>query len=135
MKPPASLVGVRHVLGVVSGKGGVGKSTVSANLAIAFALAGKRTGLLDADIYGPSLPTIMNLRGSPALEGKKMLPLENHGVKVMSMGFVISSEATPAVWRGPMASSALGQLVNSTNWYDSACFVFVVDFFPFPGVS
>lgn len=131
MKPPPSLVGVRHVLGIVSGKGGVGKSTVAANVAIAFGLTGKRVGLLDADIYGPSLPTIMNLHGLPAVEGKKMLPLQNHGVKVMSMGFVISSEATPAVWRGPMASSALGQLLNNTAWGELD--VLVVDLPPGTG--
>jgi ATP-binding protein involved in chromosome partitioning len=131
MKPPASLVGVRHVLGVVSGKGGVGKSTVAANLAIAFGGLGKQVGLLDADIYGPSLPSIMNLRGLPALEGKKMLPLQNHGVKVMSMGFVIPSDASPAVWRGPMASSALGQLISNTAWGELD--VLVVDLPPGTG--
>jgi Mrp family chromosome partitioning ATPase len=131
MKPPPSLSGVRYVLGIVSGKGGVGKSTVAANLAIAFALSQKRVGLLDADIYGPSLPTIMNLRGLPLMEGKKMLPLENHGVKVMSMGFVIPSEASPAVWRGPMASSALGQLINNTEWGELD--VLVVDLPPGTG--
>ncbi len=128
MKP---LPGIRHVLGIVSGKGGVGKSTVAANLAIALAVQQKKVGLLDADIYGPSLPSIMNLRGLPALNGKKMVPLQNYGVKVMSMGFVMPSDASPAVWRGPMASSALSQLVNNTDW--GALDVLVVDLPPGTG--
>ncbi len=104
---------------------------MAANLAIALSLKDRRVGLLDADIYGPSLPTIMNLRGLPALAGKKMIPLENYGVRVMSMGFVIASDATPAVWRGPMASSALSQLINNTDW--GTLDVLVVDLPPGTG--
>ena len=128
MKP---LPGIRRVLGIVSGKGGVGKSTVAANVAIALAVQQKKVGLLDADIYGPSLPTIMNLRGLPALNGKKMVPLHNYGVKVMSMGFIMPSDASPAVWRGPMASNALSQLINNTEWGELD--VLVVDLPPGTG--
>lgn len=126
----------RHVIATVSGKGGVGKSTTAANLAIALSLGCKRrVGLLDADIYGPSIPTIMGLsRGGPPLvdEQKRMIPLENHGVKCMSMGFLLPSLETPVVWRGPMASSALHQLAFQTDWGQDLD-VLVVDFPPGTG--
>lgn len=110
------LPNVSHILGVCSGKGGVGKSTVAVNLAVALSQSGKRVGLLDADIYGPSVPSLMRLSGLPTLspESRKMIPLENYGVRVMSMGFVAPD--APAVWRGPMASSALSQLISGTEW-------------------
>jgi ATP-binding protein involved in chromosome partitioning len=109
---------VKNVIAVASGKGGVGKSTVAANLALAWAAQGARVGLLDADIYGPSQPQMMGLAGEkPTIEpdGKHMLPLRAHGVAVMSIGFMIDAEQ-PMVWRGPMVTQALTQLLGDTNW-------------------
>jgi ATP-binding protein involved in chromosome partitioning len=106
---------VRKVIAVASGKGGVGKSTVSVNLAAAFAKLGKRVGLLDADIYGPSAPTMLGVDGDPTFDAEKRLnPMEAWGVKVMSIGFIVEP-GTANIWRGPMASSALRSLLNS-NW-------------------
>ena len=119
--PPISreIPGVKHIVGIVSGKGGVGKSTVACNVAISLAARKLRVGLLDADIYGPSQPTLMGLEGMPELNDKrKMIPKENYGVKMMSMGLVMPSADSPAVWRGPMASSALTQLIFDTAWGD-----------------
>ena len=111
VKPPH----VRKVIAVASGKGGVGKSTVSVNLAAAFARLGKRVGLLDADIYGPSAPTMLGVEGEPTFDAEKRLnPMEAWGVKVMSIGFIVEP-GTANIWRGPMASSALRSLMNS-NW-------------------
>jgi len=112
----ALLPGVSNVVAVSSGKGGVGKSTTAVNLALALAAEGARVGLLDADIYGPSLPLMMGLQGRPESEdGKTMAPLENHGVKVMSIGFLVDAEQA-VVWRGPMATQALDQLLRQTSW-------------------
>ncbi len=106
---------VKRVIAVASGKGGVGKSTVSVNLAAALAVLGKRVGLLDADIYGPSAPTMLGLDGDPTFDAEKRLnPMEAWGVKVMSIGFIVEP-GTANIWRGPMASSALRSLMNS-NW-------------------
>jgi ATP-binding protein involved in chromosome partitioning len=106
---------VAKVIAVASGKGGVGKSTVSVNLAAAFAKLGKRVGLLDADIYGPSAPTMLGVDGDPTFDEEKRLnPMEAWGVKVMSIGFIVEP-GTANIWRGPMASSALRSLMNS-NW-------------------
>jgi len=106
---------VKRVIAVASGKGGVGKSTVSTNLAAALAVLGKRVGLLDADIYGPSAPTMFGLDGDPTFDEQKRLnPLEAYGVKVMSIGFIVEP-GTANIWRGPMASSALRSLMNA-NW-------------------
>ena len=106
---------VKKVIAVASGKGGVGKSTVSTNLAAAFAVLGKRVGLLDADIYGPSAPTMLGVEGEPTFDEEKRLnPMEAWGVKVMSIGFIVEP-GTANIWRGPMASSALRSLLNS-NW-------------------
>ena len=106
---------VLKVIAVASGKGGVGKSTVSVNLAAALAVLGKRVGLLDADIYGPSAPTMLGVDGDPTFDGEKRLnPMEAWGVKVMSIGFIVEP-GTANIWRGPMASSALRSLMNS-NW-------------------
>jgi ATP-binding protein involved in chromosome partitioning len=111
VKPPH----VKKVIAIASGKGGVGKSTVSTNLAAAFAKLGKRVGLLDADIYGPSAPTMFGLDGDPTFDEEKRLnPMEAWGVKVMSIGFIVEP-GTANIWRGPMASSALRTLLNS-NW-------------------
>lgn len=111
VKPPH----VKKVIAVASGKGGVGKSTVSVNLAVALAKLGQRVGLLDADIYGPSAPTMFGLDGDPTFDAEKRLnPMEAWGVKVMSIGFIVEP-GTANIWRGPMASSALRSLMNS-NW-------------------
>jgi ATP-binding protein involved in chromosome partitioning len=107
------------VIAVASGKGGVGKSTVAVNLALALAAEGHRTGVLDADIYGPSLGTMMGVPADqqPEIKNDMFQPVIAHGLQCMSMSFV-SSERTPAVWRGPMASSALQQLLTQTSWQD-----------------
>jgi ATP-binding protein involved in chromosome partitioning len=112
----ALLPGVANVIAVSSGKGGVGKSTTAVNLALALAAEGARVGLLDADIYGPSLPLMMGIEGRPESEdGKTMQPMENHGVQVMSIGFLVDPEQA-VVWRGPMATQALDQLLRQTRW-------------------
>jgi ATP-binding protein involved in chromosome partitioning len=112
------LPGVEHIIAVASGKGGVGKSTVAANLALALKAEGYSVGLLDADIYGPSQSTMMGAAGvRPEVQGDQLQPVMAHGIQCMSMGFV-ASEKTPAVWRGPMASGALQQLLTQTNWQD-----------------
>jgi ATP-binding protein involved in chromosome partitioning len=111
-----AIPGVRNVIAVASGKGGVGKSTVSANLAAALALDGARVGLLDADIYGPSAPTLFGLKGH-RLEAKEgwIVPAEAHGVKVLSIGFAVA-EDDPIIWRGPMLMKALTQFLHETAW-------------------
>jgi ATP-binding protein involved in chromosome partitioning len=110
---------VRKVIAVASGKGGVGKSTVATNLAVAFAKLGYRAGLLDADIYGPSAPTMLGVDGEPTFDAEKRLnPMQAWGVKVMSIGFIVEKDAAN-IWRGPMASSALRSLMNS-NWATDA---------------
>jgi ATP-binding protein involved in chromosome partitioning len=117
LKPLAT---VKNVIAVASGKGGVGKSTTAANLALAWAAQGARVGLLDADIYGPSQPLMMGLGGAKpeiAADGKHMVPLRAHGVEVMSIGFLIDAEQ-PMIWRGPMVTQALTQLLGETNWGD-----------------
>jgi ATP-binding protein involved in chromosome partitioning len=112
----AALVpGIRNIIGVSSGKGGVGKSTVAANLAIALGQTGAKVALLDADIYGPNVPTIMGVTGRPKVEDNKIVPLENWGVKVMSMGFLID-EDQPVIWRGPMLNKALRQFFADVAW-------------------
>ncbi|SDF90667.1 ATP-binding protein involved in chromosome partitioning [Limimonas halophila] len=108
--------GVRAIVAVASGKGGVGKSTTAANLALAAAREGHRVGLLDADIYGPSAPRMMGVSGKPELtEGKRLIPKEAHGIKVMSMGFLVD-EDTPTVWRGPMVQTAIQQMLRDVEW-------------------
>jgi ATP-binding protein involved in chromosome partitioning len=109
---------VRNILAVASGKGGVGKSTVAVNLALALSAEGARVGMLDADIYGPSQPMMLGVSGRPeSLDGKTLEPLENYGVQVSSIGFLVDPDQ-PMVWRGPMVTSALQQLLNQTNWKD-----------------
>ncbi|MEM9302131.1 MAG: iron-sulfur cluster carrier protein ApbC, partial [Pseudomonadota bacterium] len=109
--------GVKNVLAVASGKGGVGKSTTTANVALALAAEGAKVGILDADIYGPSIPRMMGLSGRPDIEGEAILPKVSHGVQTMSIGYLIE-EDTPMVWRGPMVTQALQQLLNETRWDD-----------------
>ena len=110
------LPGVKNIVAVASGKGGVGKSTTAVNLALALAAEGARVGILDADIYGPSVPMMMGLVGRPESEdGKTMEPLQNYGVQVMSIGFLVAQDEA-MIWRGPMATQALDQLLRQTNW-------------------
>jgi ATP-binding protein involved in chromosome partitioning len=113
------LANVKNVIAVASGKGGVGKSTTAANLALAWAAQGAKVGLLDADIYGPSQPMMMGLGGQKPVseDGKHMAPLHAHGVEVMSIGFMIDAEQ-PMAWRGPMVTQALTQLLGDTLWGD-----------------
>jgi ATP-binding protein involved in chromosome partitioning len=109
---------VKNIVAVASGKGGVGKSTTAVNLALALASEGARVGLLDADIYGPSVPMMMGIEGRPeSLDGANMEPMENYGVQVMSIGFLVAQDEA-MIWRGPMATQALEQLLRQTNWKD-----------------
>lgn len=110
---------VKRVLAVASGKGGVGKSTVSVNLACAFVQLGLRVGLMDADVYGPSAPTMLGIEGEPVFADGKLQPLEGWGVKVMSIGFLVD-EGSPMIWRGPMASSAVRQMSQDVAWGSEA---------------
>jgi ATP-binding protein involved in chromosome partitioning len=108
--------GVKNIIAVASGKGGVGKSTTAVNLALALAAEGAQVGILDADIYGPSQPQMLGINARPeSVDGKSMEPLERYGVKAMSIGFLIDPD-TPMVWRGPMVTGALEQLLRETNW-------------------
>ena len=116
--PPASqdIPGIGAILAVASGKGGVGKSTTAVNLAVAMAAGGARVGLLDCDVYGPSIPRLMRLSGQPETFGdSQLLPMENYDVKCMSMGFLVE-EDTPMIWRGPMVMSALEQMLRDVRW-------------------
>ena len=111
------LLGIKNIIAVASGKGGVGKSTTSVNIALALAKEGAAVGLLDADIYGPSIPSMLGLSGQKpeSPDGKSIEPLQAHGLKCMSIGFLVG-EDQPMVWRGPMVTQALTQLLNETNW-------------------
>ena len=114
----ALLPKVKNIVAVASGKGGVGKSTTAVNLALALAAEGAAVGLLDADIYGPSQPMMMGIDARPqSADGKTMEPLENYGVQVMSIGFLVAQDEA-MIWRGPMATQALEQLLRQTNWAD-----------------
>ncbi|MCZ6506790.1 MAG: Mrp/NBP35 family ATP-binding protein [Acidobacteria bacterium] len=112
---PSLIPGVRKVVAVASGKGGVGKSTVAANLAIRLAQLGHRVGLLDADIYGPSMPMMFGIDEKPLVHGDRLQPFERYGVKVMSLGFILEVD-TPVIWRGPMVMKALEQLLGDVDW-------------------
>lgn len=123
---------VRHVIAVGSGKGGVGKSTVSANLALALQEAGHKVGLLDADVYGPSIPHMFGVAETkPDVLGGKLQPVQAHGMKLMSMGFLLPDVHDPVVWRGPMLASAVRQLLHDVDWADTE--VLVVDLPPGTG--
>ena len=112
------LPGVKNIIAVASGKGGVGKSTTAVNLALALSAEGASVGLLDADIYGPSVPMMMGIEGRPdSLDGKIMEPMRNHGLQVMSIGFLVEPDQA-MIWRGPMATQALDQLLRQTRWQD-----------------
>jgi ATP-binding protein involved in chromosome partitioning len=112
------LPNVRNIIAVASGKGGVGKSTTAVNLALALAAEGANVGMLDADIYGPSQPTMLGITGRPeTADGKTLEPMEGHGIQASSIGFMIEPD-TPMVWRGPMVTQALEQLLRDTNWRD-----------------
>src|SRR5512139_3849410 len=107
--------GIRHSIAIASGKGGVGKSTVSVNLAVALAQSGARTGLLDADIYGPSIPIMTGVSRTPNSRDGKIVPLEAHGVRLMSLGFLLRG-GVPTVWRGPMVAGAIQQFLRDVAW-------------------
>jgi len=123
--PPPTPVAMPHLgkaLAVSSGKGGVGKSTVSANLAVALARAGHRVGLMDADIYGPNIPRMLGVDQKPEVVGGKIQPLESHGVKLMSLGFIVEREA-PAIWRGPIIMKIIQQFVRDVAWGELDYFI------------
>lgn len=112
---PQRLAGVKHVVAVSSGKGGVGKSTVSTNLACALAQKGHRVGLLDSDVYGPNIPLMFGVNDRPRVRDERVIPLEAHGVKLMSMGFLIEEEM-PAIWRGPIVMGVIRQFLQQVEW-------------------
>ncbi len=127
----ALVPGVKAIVAVASGKGGVGKSTVASNLALALARNGHSVGLLDADIYGPSQPRMLGVRGRPSSgDGKILEPMQAYGIKVMSMGFLVAEE-TPMIWRGPMVMSAIQQMLRDVNW--GALDLMIVDMPPGTG--
>ncbi len=108
---------VRHKIAIASGKGGVGKSTVSVNLAVALAKSGLKVGLLDADIYGPSIPLMFGIKDKPQFDGQKLLPIRKYEVQLMSLGFLLSDDS-PVIWRGPLVMRALQQLMRDVSWGD-----------------
>ena len=111
-----AIAGVKNVIAVGSGKGGVGKSTVTVNLAIALARSGAATGILDADIYGPNIPLMMGVTGRPRAFGERIQTLANYGVRLMSMGFLLDEDDTPVIWRGPMLYSVIQQFLRQVDW-------------------
>jgi len=132
-KPPARAPapGIRAIIAVASGKGGVGKSTTAVNLALGLAAEGASVGLLDADVYGPSMPRMMGISGRPTTtDGKILEPMRNYGISIMSMGFMVDEE-TPMIWRGPMVMSAIQQMLRDVNWGELD--VLVVDMPPGTG--
>lgn len=138
MKKPAQwnftpLNGVKRTIAIASGKGGVGKSTVTVMMAHYFAAKGQRVGILDADIYGPSIPRMLDLKGRPQVQDKTMTPLQQYGIYCNSMGFLVEDESA-LVWRGPMITKALNQLARTTKWdADGALDLLLVDMPPGTG--
>ena len=137
MAPPSAqsgkrgIPGIKAIVAVASGKGGVGKSTTAVNLSLGLAALGLKVGVLDADIYGPSMPRLLGISGKPeTIDGKTLKPMENYGLKVMSMGFLVEEE-TPMIWRGPMVMSALTQMLREVQWGELD--VLVVDMPPGTG--
>ncbi len=128
--PKEPIAGIRSIVAVSSGKGGVGKTTVAVNLAAALALRGLKVGLLDTDVYGPNVPLMVGLSGQPNIEGTKIIPLESHGLKVMSMGFLNPGDK-PVVWRGPMLHTVVRQFLSDVLWGELD--VLVVDMPPGTG--
>jgi ATP-binding protein involved in chromosome partitioning len=114
--PSIEIAGVRNLIAVASGKGGVGKSTVAVNLAVALAQTGSPSGLLDSDIYGPSVPLMMGIRSQPEVKGHRLQPLVNHGVPTMSIGYLLEGDDAPVIWRGPMVMKALTQFLRDVDW-------------------
>ncbi|MGY6248623.1 Mrp/NBP35 family ATP-binding protein, partial [Bosea thiooxidans] len=128
---PSGVPGVKQIIAVASGKGGVGKSTTAANLAVALATLGLKVGVLDSDIYGPSMPKIFGITGKPQIvSGRTLAPMEAYGLKVMSIGFLVDEE-TPMIWRGPMVISAITQMLREVAWGELD--VLVVDMPPGTG--
>jgi len=113
--PKESIPGVRHMIAVGSGKGGVGKTTVAVNLAVALAGLGNKTGLLDADVYGPNVPRMMGISEAPEVEDQRIKPLEQFGVRLMSMGFLNPGDR-PLIWRGPMLHNVIQQFIRGVDW-------------------
>lgn len=133
--PLREMPAVRHIIAVASGKGGVGKSTVAVNLALALRRLGFSTGLMDADIYGPSIPHMLNLHEKPVVgDNKKLIPLSTYGLKVMSIGLLVDNNA-PMIWRGPMVQSAVRQFLEDVDWSDNGAplDVLIVDMPPGTG--
>ena len=122
--PPRGIAipGISNIIAVASGKGGVGKSTTSVNLALGLAALGWRVGILDADIYGPSLPRLLGLKGKPESDGRSIKPLAAYGLKAMSIGFLVNEEDA-MIWRGPMVVSAIQQLLRDVTWGELDCLV------------
>jgi len=112
---PNGIPGVKHAIAIASGKGGVGKSTVAVNLAIALQRSGAKVGLLDCDVYGPSIPLMMGVHRKPGITGEKLEPLDNFGIRLMSMGFLIDAES-PVIWRGPMIMKTVQQFSHQVHW-------------------
>ncbi|HUR92415.1 MAG TPA: P-loop NTPase [Gemmatimonadaceae bacterium] len=119
---PVAYPNLGHIVAVSSGKGGVGKSTVATNLAVALAQTGARVGLMDADIYGPNIPAMLGVNEQPDVQGEKIIPLEGHGVKVMSLGFLVERDQ-PAIWRGPIIMKIITQFLRDVAWGELDYFI------------